>query len=146
MRSAVTYWFLALLGLLTFAGPAQTVPAPKESQAALEQLEKLKKRLPGLVAEWQKAGRWVFPSDICEVKLVRRLSPVQAKITIGVSGVSTRTGQREPDSDQLLTIYIQFFEGSWTTTRFEATWGKDGDNHDKSARFLMLAIDEAGEK
>ena len=47
-----------------------------------------------------------------------------------------------PERDEILVIYLHYYGGSWTSSRFEGTWPTKKDYNKKAARFLMLAIDE----
>ena len=124
---------LPLAAALAFVTPA---PASDPDTAARKGLEALRKRLPGVVASWAKE-RW-HKDDPVRLRLVRRVGPAEAKLTL-------RMGD-DPKTDQLLTIYLRFHDGLWTTTRFESTWEGRSSFNDRAARFLMLAIDEAAEK
>jgi len=146
---------LSVLGLLVFAGAGQVAPAPAPAPAqdeSLLKLEKLKKKLPDLLTEWKQSKRLHTNNDYdftCEPRLVRRLSPTEAKVAIVIQPFRMRDARRDPSNEQILTIYLQFFDGVWTTTKFEAVWNgyfcgeREGNSF---ARFLMLAIDESAEK
>jgi hypothetical protein len=99
-------------------------------------LESLRKRLPGVVAAWARE-RW-HKGDPVQLRLVRRVGPDEVKVTL-------RCGD-DPKTDQLLTIYLRYHDGLWTTTRFESTWEGRSSFNDRAARFLMLAIDESASK
>jgi hypothetical protein len=98
-------------------------------------LEELKKRLPGVVAAWAKE-HWY--KDAVKVRLVRQIGPDEAKITLQC--------HYQPKYYELLTIYLRYYGGHWTTTRFDATWDAKDTHANKAVRFLMLAIDESGGK
>jgi hypothetical protein len=145
-RHPVPLLIPALVTLLLAAPAWHAAPAPDPDpdRPAREKFEALKKKLPDLVATWPKdSGRWYSDARM-ELKLARRTGPVEAKVTMFCQHFSQ--GQPDPNSDQLLTVYLHYHDGAWTTTRFEGTWFPDNHFANRGARFLMLAIDELGEK
>lgn len=46
----------------------------------------------------------------------------------------------------VFTIFLEFVDGTWSTTRFDGSWPAKNDFENSNVRFLMLAIDEAVEK
>ena len=148
MRSSRPFALLVLAlftSLLTTpAWRAAPAPEPDPDRQAREKFEALKKKLPDLVAGWAKnSGHW-YRDDPMEVKLARRTGPAEAKVTIVSHSFSM--GQPNPNNDQLITIYLHYYDGAWTTTRFEASWPSSNGYNNSGAHFLMLAIDELGEK
>lgn len=105
--------------------------------------ETLKKKLPELAAAWTKE-HW-YPGVLVEVKVARRISPAEAKITF-VAHNFDDMGRPDPKHDQLFSIYLHFYDGAWTTTRFDAGWLQTNDYNTRAAHLLMLAIDELGGK
>jgi len=100
-------------------------------------LEALKKELPQAVARWGGADT--------KVKLVRRFAKDEAKIVL-VKEDHDDKGKRLPDNDAYMIIYLRYFEGTWTSTRFEASWLYDNDEGKRMTYAIMLAIDQIGEK
>ena len=127
---------LPLAAALALVAPAPAERASDPDLAARKGLESLRKRLPGVVAAWAKE-RW-YKGDPVRLRLVRRVGPAEAKLTL-------RMGD-DPKTDELLTIYLRYHDGLWTTTRFESTWEGRSSFNDRAARFLMLGIDESGSK
>ena len=139
-------WVAAALATLctTAAAAAPAPPASRTEATARTRLEALKKRLPALVDAWKKK-RW-YDSETVKVRLVRLTGTNEAKITLLSEAIDPRTGRSDPNQDKALTIHLRYYDGAWTSTRFEATWPASNDWSNKAARFLMLAIDEASEK
>jgi hypothetical protein len=128
----------ALLMALPNAG---AVPAPASGREAKQKLEALKKRLPDIVAAWAKE-QW---SEEIEVRVVRLVGPTQAKVSL-LSAYKDGEGRRRPRRDVVFTIFLDYYDGAWTTTRYEALWVGTKDDRDRALQLLMLAIDEATEK
>jgi hypothetical protein len=128
----------ALLALALFAPAA---PAADDTKAK-ETFEGLKRRLPGVVAEWaKKSGRW-DPKREAVVELVRRLAADEAKVVIVLKGLDGM-GKPDPLYDDVVTIYLRYYDGAWTTTRYDSSWTPTVYGN-KAVRFLMLAIDKSG--
>jgi hypothetical protein len=107
----------ALLALALFGPAAKAADDPK----AQETFAALKQRLPGVVTEWaKKSGRW-DPKREASVELVRRVAA----------------------DDDIVTIYLRYYDGVWTTTRYDTSWTPTVYGN-KAVRFLMLAIDKSG--
>lgn len=114
-------------------------PAPAPGLKAKETLEALKKRLPDVVRAWAKE-RW-YPNEKVEVRVVRMLGPSQAKVVL-----MSREKESASANDKVFTIFLDFYDGYWSTIRFDASWAAKNDFENRNVRFLMLAIDEAVEK
>jgi hypothetical protein len=128
----------ALLALALFASAAPAADDPK----ARETFAALKKRLPGVVTEWaKKSGRW-DPKREANVELVRRIKADEAKVVIVFKGLDGM-GKPDPLFDDIVTIYLRYFDGAWTTTRYDSSWTPTVYAN-KAVRFLMLAIDKSG--
>jgi hypothetical protein len=123
--------------LVCFAALIVAAPAPVPGLKAKEELEALKKRLPGVVCSWAKE-HW-STDEVVEVRVVRMFSPTQAKVVL-MSRRSDFMKKHGLGKDTVFTIFLDFYDGTWSATRF------DGDLPADSVRFLMLAIDEAAEK
>jgi hypothetical protein len=133
-------------------------PLAKVDDDAGTKLEALKKRLPDMLAVWNKehAPLGVFhyaePTTndyVTELRLVRRTSPTTAKITFLLVDKGNRPGAG-PDECSV-SIYLSYYDGLWTTTGVEGAWGYVSGNeaeklNGKVRRHLMLAIDEIGDK
>jgi hypothetical protein len=135
----------ALLALALCASaattPAPAAPVPDERQAR-ETFEALKKRLPGVVAEWaRKSGRW-DPKREPSVELVRRVAADEAKVVIVFKGLDGM-GKPDPLFDDVVTLELRYFDGAWTTVRYDTSWSPTVYGN-KAVRFLMLAIDKSG--
>jgi hypothetical protein len=131
------------LAVLFLVPHVDAAPAPAPGRAAKEKLVALKKKLPDIVSSWAKK-RW-YGSDTVEVRVVRMLGPSQAKVVLFSRGPD---GRKEivPHGDIVFTIYLDFYDGTWSATRFDGGWPAKNDFEPGSVRFLMLAIDEAAEK
>jgi hypothetical protein len=137
MKRCILLPAIALVALTALTAAA--APAPTDGRAK-ERLEALKKRLPGVVAAWAKE-RW-YRSNKVEVRVVRRLGPAEAKVSI-LSRSFHSDGTRTRHDDAVLTIHLRYYDGAWTTTHFDGTWSATNDFNSRAARFLMLAIDES---
>ena len=128
----------ALLALALFASSAVAADDTK----ARETFEALKRRLPGVVTEWAtKSGRW-DPKREGKVELARRVAADEAKVVIVFKGLDGM-GKPDPLYDDVVTIYLRYFDGAWTTTRYDTSWTPTVYGN-KAVRFLMLAIDKSG--
>jgi hypothetical protein len=134
---------LACLALLVPVLSVPAAPAPEPGREAKQKLEGLKKRLPDAVAAWAHE-RWAGSSRV-EVRIVRLLGPAEAKLTL-VSLAANTQGGREPEHDEVITVFLRYYDGAWSATRFEVSWPASDNESNKAVRFLMLAIDEAGSK
>jgi hypothetical protein len=134
---------LVSLVVILAATQLEAAPAPNTTRKAKEKLEALKKRLPDIVSSWAKE-RW-YQTETVEVRVVRMLGPTQAKVVL-LSQASDDQGGRKPYQDKVFTIFLDFYDGIWSSTRFDASWPATNHFENSSVRFLMLAIDEAGEK
>jgi hypothetical protein len=129
--------------LLTLALLVPTVSAAPAPDVAKEKLEALKKKLSEVVEKWGRDNAVIVrrSAEQAELRLARQVSPIEAKVTVLLNGSG------EPPEP--LTIYLRYYDGSWTSTRFEGR-RKDAVPTDDDAvaaiRRLMLAIDELGEK
>jgi hypothetical protein len=136
----VTFLCFAVLFIVPHVDAA---PAPAPVRAAMEKLEALKKKLPDIVSSWAKE-RW-YASETVEVRVVRMLGPSQAKVVL-LSRASDGKRGPFPQNDIVFTIFLDFYDGTWSATRFDGSWPAKSDLENGSVRFLMLAIDEGAEK
>jgi hypothetical protein len=120
------------------------VPEGAEAVLAVRKLQELKKQLPTLITTWVKK-RWgeERAGGTCrgELRAVRQTSLDRAKVSVWLS-VLDKKGKPVPERDEILVIYLHYYGGSWTSSRFEGTWPTKKDYNKKAARFLMMAIDE----
>ena len=127
--------------LLTLALFAPAAPAADDTKAR-ETFAALKQRLPGVVTEWaKKSGRW-DPKREASVELVRRVAADEAKVVIVFKGLDGM-GKPDPLFDDVVTVYLRYYDGVWTTTRYDTSWTPTVYGN-KAVRFLMLAIDKSG--
>jgi len=128
--------------------PIEAAPAPDRDRLLKQKLEALKKRLPDLVSDWLKKGGktpdWLPEVCTCnsEVRLLRRVGSDRAKLVILFEAFND-TGTRLRHWDVLLTVFLSFQDGCWTTERFEAARRGEKATLGQCFAFLMLAIDEA---
>src|SRR5215469_12595754 len=98
-------------------GPDAPPPPLRPGRAAKEKLETLKKRLPYVVSSWAKE-RW-YDNCTVEVRVVRMLGPTEAKVVL-MSRWADPKGRPDPPKDTVFTIFLDFYEGVWSTTRSDA--------------------------
>jgi|SRR5579884_1937158 len=127
--------------LATFACPPSPVatPAPAAPHNAQDKLETLRKRLPETINRgFRKSTRGCGVEEKNKkVPLFRRLSATEAKVTVMLGG----------DGDfpsSILTFYLSYYEGVWTTIRHEERGVGIMNGHEKCVIDLALAIDEIG--
>jgi hypothetical protein len=163
MRPAIR--FTALICILACAA-APAAPAPTDEQLAKAKLEPLRKKLPEVLAEAvNKSERWSMKFE-ATVQSLRQIGPAEAKLTIrleALAGDGNGTLEKVPTSDEVLVIYLTYYDGVWTTRRFDGTWNDleigggagpggggrimaRGARNNRAAKFLLAAIDEATEK
>jgi len=82
------------------------------------------------------------PEREARVELVRRVAADRAKVVIVFKGLDGM-GKPDPLYDDIVTIYLRYFDGAWTTTRYDSSWTPTVYGN-KAVRFLMLAIDKSG--
>jgi hypothetical protein len=151
--------------LLCLSLEAQSAPAPDEVESAKSKLAAMKSKLPVLLKEClgdEKLWPVKFKGKVSSLRLI---SPNEAKLTIRLDYMPPETtdtpaaaagggfqggggaagpgvgGRRSPN--QVVFIYLKFFDGAWTTN--QAAPGttaafQNGINH------LMAAIDELAEQ
>jgi hypothetical protein len=174
VRSAMFLPTAAVVLVCVCGVPIHAAPEANEGRLAKDRLEALKKRLPDLLVDSiNKSDRWAMKYE-ATVQSLRLIGPAEAKLTIRLEALSSeRTGTLEkvPASDEVLVIFLSYYDGNWTTKRFEATWvdsdpvvvaggigggpGAGGGRisprssmlrNNRGARFLLAAIDEAGDQ
>jgi hypothetical protein len=128
-----------LLVLILLSPAVSAAPAPDRAK---EKLEAMKKKLPEVAQKWIK--RWNPFHDQVEVKLVRQISPTKAKVTILLPYLD-QAGAPQPSGDEMVTVYLRFYDGTWTSTGYQASWTRM-DVKESAVHKLMLGIDELGEK
>jgi hypothetical protein len=147
MRPKTATGVLALAIVLSFCLRGWTAPAPSEEQAAKAKLETLEKKLPEFLIENIDKSRWAFRYK-SSVRFVRMTGPATAKIAVRLEAfISGKDGSevKEPSIDELLVIHLSYYDGVWTTQRYEGTFTADRDNN-RRAKFLMVALDELAAK
>jgi hypothetical protein len=128
--------------LLTLALLAPTVSAaPAAPDRAKEAFRAVKAKLPEVVKKWQEV-HWRNHGP-AEVRLARQVSPTEAKVTILFPGLDGK-GQPAPAENAAVTIYLSYYEGNWTTSRWQFFMHAPGSQAE--IQLLTLAIDELGEK
>ena len=174
MRSAMFLPIAVLVLVCVCGGPLRAAPEANETRVAKDRLDVLKKRLPDLLVDSiNKSERWAMKYE-ATVQSLRMIGPAEAKLTIRLEALSaehTGTLEKVPTSDEVLVIFLSYYDGNWTTKRFEATWidsdpvvvaggfgggpGAGGGRvaprssmlrNNRGARFLLAAIDEAGDR
>ncbi len=134
---------IVMVGSLLLAGhkTAGMAPAP-EVDRKKESFEGLKKKLPSVVAERLKKelGQFAELKNLkVEVQLARFTGPSEAKVTLYITmEVEDYVTLEVP---QYLSAYLRFYDGQWTTTRFDCS-PKMAD----LVTAIMLDIDQAGGK
>lgn len=142
--------------LATFTGAGGQILPQEQDDLARQKLATLKKQLPTVLEQhgwvdeihrevynWGQVSAWELQY---EVKLVTRITPTMAKITIAQHCIQPYC--RENDRHCYVTIYLGFFDGHWTTSRFEGT-GRFNEKDEASIneiRELMVEIDEASHR
>jgi hypothetical protein len=169
----ITTITVALILISAFGTAARTAPATTEEQLAKAKLEPLRKRLPEVLTESvNKSDRWLMKYE-ATVESLRLVGPTEAKLTVRLEALSSdRTGavEKVPISDEVLVIYLTFYDGAWTTRRFDGTWNDAevvlggvagpgagpgagpagriaarGTRNTRAAKFLLAAIDKVTE-
>jgi hypothetical protein len=131
---------LPLVALVLIAPLVSAAPAPDRAK---EKLAAMKKKLPEAAQKWIE-GWNAFPNHQVEVKLVRQISPTEAKVTLLLPYFDNQ-GVAFPNRDEMLTIHLRYYDGTWTTTGCQTS--RSGlDSKECAVQKLMLAIDELGEK
>lgn len=127
---------LLAMAFTALASPA--APAPDPSHQAREKFEGLKKKLPAVVNRWIK-DNYEKQSETIEAQLAlfRRIAPAEAKLTLRFKAILH--GKHAPEFDFLVTIYLRYYDGKWTTTRCSLKHKEILSIDD-----LMLSIDDAG--
>ena len=110
-------------------------PTPPQPTPETE-FEGLKKRLPGTIDAWVK--KYAQRKVVVQMRVARQISDSEAKVTALLV---------DQDNDaSVLTIYFRYYDEVWTTTRHEAVWRNWLRDQVSNVLYLMLAIDESGEK
>ena len=159
MRRIPTSTALFSSFLLCLSLEAQAAPAPDEVESAKSKQAAMKSKLPALLKEClgdEKLWPVKFKGKISSLRL---LSPNEAKLTIRLEYVPPETtdtpvpgagggfggpGMRlVQTTNQVVFIYVKFFDGAWTTYQIgpgNAPVFQNGTNH------LMAAIDELADQ
>jgi hypothetical protein len=140
LRSIVVPVVLVAGTLLTdFCYPqspaARSAPGRTEAQV---KLEALRKQLPDAINRGlEKSAGIGFAKKDIKVSLCRRLSATEAKVTILLGG-----GGDFPPS--IVSFYLSYFDGAWTTTRHEERCVGAMNGREKCVIDMAFAIDETG--
>jgi hypothetical protein len=128
----------SLLTLVLVVPAVHAAPAPDRAK---EKLEAMKNKLPEVVTKWGEVNAPKFGRrQQAKLRLVRQVGPTEAKVNVLV------WSEQSGDLDGVaVTIFLRYYQDSWTTTRYEGDWG-DAPGAANAARVLMLLIDELGEK
>jgi hypothetical protein len=112
----------------------------EKGPGAKAKLEELKSRLPAVLKRWAKEDQSLPVPYTLELRVCRRTAPDQAKLSIlcNPEGKAARQMQGE-----VVNAFLSYHDGSWTTTRFEASGAWGDPRFNRSAFSLMLAVDEA---
>jgi hypothetical protein len=137
---------LCIVAIFTVA-QLDAAPAPDLPK---QRLAALKKRLPNTLGDWVKqegSVNWLTNNWTCtpELRVLRRIAPERAKAVI-LFAASDQQGVRNWRGDVLVTVFLTYQDGYWTTERFEAVGNTDPGTFRTTFAFLMLVIDEATEK
>ncbi len=131
------------LALLVVVPSLDAVPAAAPARLPKQKLEALKKKLPGVLEAWLKNRRpYTFAAVL---RRVRVLGASEAKVVIHVHDFDGN-GKVEELPALILTVYLSYYDGLWTATRFQWSEPDISSGMTKAAHFLMDAIDEAAEK
>jgi hypothetical protein len=158
LTTGSTALFSSLL-LLGLSLEVQSAPAPDEVESAKSKLAAMKRKLPELVKEGLRDEK-IWPVKFKgRISSLRLISPTEAKLTIRFDYVAPETtdtpapgaggGFGGPGirgiqtTNQVVFIYLKFFDGTWTT--YQSGPGtsaifQNGVNH------LMAAIDELADQ
>ena len=131
------------LALLVVVPSLDAGPAPDPGRLPKQKLEALKKKLLDIVEAWAKE-RWNTGTSV-HVRVVRLLGPSQAKVVLLSRSEDAKSG-RQPDQDEVFTIFLDYYGDAWSATRLEGSCPATNHFNSWAVRFLMLAIDEAAEK
>ena len=153
---------IAVALLVTVEMPAARSQTPSgEVSDPKVKLSSLEKKLPDILARLEKDERTSLGDHVsngysyykAKVRLVRRVAPDKAKITLLMEYYFVYTDtkedgpRRESRFDELVSINLSYCDGVWTTTDIDSTFtDRDTDQYKKKLRWLMLAVDEGGGK
>jgi hypothetical protein len=131
------------LPMMTISGFGNATPNVEKNRADTDdsksRFKALMKRLPEIVVAWAKTTCDVtIAPEIVKVRLARIISTTDAKVTLVLEDGG--------GADSVLTLYLRYYAGSWTTTSFKGNWHNLFKGADQCALPLILAIDKGGEK
>jgi hypothetical protein len=128
ISASVLVMYLGNVGLPDRAALAQP------TDDAQKKLEVLRKSLPEAIDRGVKKGAgYGVPEDKLRVQLLRRLSADEAKLTVVLF------------DESIFVFYLKYYDGSWTTTRYEAKCAGFMNGRENCAINIALAIDQIGE-
>jgi hypothetical protein len=140
------------LALLIVAPSLDAVPAPDPARLPKQRLEALKKKLPDVVGEWLKKEHSGFRPDQVlphkpKVRVLHLVAAERARAVILFEAYDAK-GNPHRELDALLTVFLTYYDGIWTTDKFEVVVrnGNDAGTLRTGFPFLMVDIDEAAEK
>jgi hypothetical protein len=114
---------------------------PEKDTEPKKKLEELKAKLPAVLKKWVKEDESLPVPYSLELRLCRRMTPNQAKISILCHPAGKAASQLKTE---IVNAFLSYEDGNWTTSRFEASWGWNDPRFNRATYSLMLAIDEAG--
>ena len=119
-------------------------PAPNIQK---QKLEALKKQLPAVLETWIQERHLGGSSStfIPVLRRVRLVSESQAKVVVHLHS-SDNTGKVSDRAVYMLTVFLSYYDGLWTTVRFQWNDPYRDINWSAETHFLMDAIDETAEK
>jgi hypothetical protein len=151
MRPKTATGVLALAIVLSICLSGWAAPAPSDEQTAKAKLEALEKKLPDLLTEnVDQSEYWANPYK-GSVRAVRMTGPTSAKLTVRLEHFAKNENGgvvKAPRLDEVLVIYMSYYDGVWTTQRYEGTWTDDTylKANSRGVKFLMAALDEMAAK
>jgi hypothetical protein len=134
---------LTIIAATMLCSSGHAAPALDEEMATKKSFSTLKERLPKAVEAWLKDVGYE-KHYVAEVKSARRIEATKGKVAIVVSRIDS-SGNVPPkvvSVELVVMIFLQYYDGRWTTTRFEPLTDKDRDWL-KDLGVLMVAIDES---
>lgn len=102
-------------------------------RAARKDLEHLKTRLPKLIVDWCKKQGSVLTQEKVKVRVLRFVSPNEAKMTLLIDDYL---------GSSLVSLYLSYYDTAWTITRYESVLVGSLQGFEDKIPYLLLAIDE----
>lgn len=138
-RSIAVLTVVAVTLVLAGQMAGKTAPVAEKHRKMKTSFAALQKKLPSLVAHWLGESGWIEPKQVkTEIKLARFTGPSDAKITLFISLTNNESGILH--CPERLSFHLHYFDGMWTTTRFDC-----GSKWTEMVVDLMLTIDRAAQ-